>query len=120
MADDNETGLPQPIPPSSSPAGQRSSIRDFLETVVFFIVVAALLLKTFVAEAYVIPTGSMATTLWGNQKDVQCPRCGYTFPVNCSSEGDVHSGPSVAVLGCTCPNCRHEITEKNLVEPKDR
>jgi signal peptidase I len=109
MADGNETGLPQPTPPPSSPAGQRSSVRDFLETVVFFIVVAALLLKTFVAEAYVIPTGSMATTLWGNQKDVQCPRCGYTFPVNCSSEGDAHTGPYAAVVGCTCPNCRYEI-----------
>src|SRR5580658_575955 len=59
----------------------KDGIREAVETVVF-VVVLVLLLKSFVAEAFVIPTGSMATTLWGNQKEVTCPKCGFKFPVN--------------------------------------
>jgi signal peptidase I len=123
MSDDTHSLLPLPeLSPGLSPASDskpagagtaappRGGPRDFLETIVFFLVICVLLLKTFVAEAYVIPTGSMATTLWGNQKDVECPQCGYSFPVNSSSEADTSQGPPVPVTGCTCPNCRYEIT----------
>ncbi len=84
-------------------------MRDFLETIVWFLIVAVLLLKTFVAEAYVIPTGSMATTLWGAQKIVHCPECGHTFPVNASSEVEPQQGDRAAILSCICPNCRYAI-----------
>jgi signal peptidase I len=85
------------------------SAREIIETVVF-VVVLVLLLKSFTAEAFVIPTGSMAETLWGYQKVVKCPRCRIEFPVNCSSEVDPSDGsPPQAVTGCTCPNCRHDI-----------
>jgi signal peptidase I len=90
------------------------SIREIVETVVF-VVVLVLLLKSFVAEAFVIPTGSMATTLWGYQKDVTCPQCGYKFPVNCSDEVE-RKGPEVD--GCTCPNCRYPIDfDKEHIHP---
>jgi signal peptidase I len=79
--------------------------REVAETVVF-VVVLVLLLKTFIAEAFVIPTGSMATTLWGNQKYVECPTCGYSFPVNASREVEP---PHVPVARCECPNCRYSI-----------
>ncbi|MFO0927305.1 MAG: S26 family signal peptidase [Gemmataceae bacterium] len=92
------------------------SPREIIETVVF-VVVLVLLLKSFVAEAFVIPTGSMAETLWGYQKVVTCPQCGFEFPVNCSSEVDPPDdegfGRGLAptrVSGCTCPNCRQEIS----------
>ncbi len=55
--------------------------REVFETIVF-VVVLVLMLKLFVAEAFVIPTGSMAQTLWGYQKDVTCPKCGHRFPVS--------------------------------------
>jgi signal peptidase I len=86
------------------------SAREIIETVVF-VVVLVLLLKSYAAEAFVIPTGSMAETLWGYQKVVTCPQCDYKFPVNCSSEVDPSDGgPPVGVTGCTCPNCRLDIT----------
>jgi signal peptidase I len=88
-----------------APAPPKDAVRETVETVVF-VVVLVLLLKTFVAEAFVIPTGSMATTLWGYQKVAKCPECGYRFPVNCSSQADPQHGQPVPVLGCTCPNCR--------------
>jgi signal peptidase I len=109
MADGNHCLSPDLQPSSRKRAPARNGMRDFLETIVFYLVISVLLLKTFVAEAYVIPTGSMATTLWGNQKQVQCPQCEYTFPVNCSSEVSPQRGPSVPVTACVCPNCRFKI-----------
>jgi signal peptidase I len=73
------------------------------------VVVLVLLLKSFAAEAFVIPTGSMAQTLWGYQKVITCPQCGIDFPVNCSSEVDPTDGQPARVYGCTCPNCRQHI-----------
>lgn len=95
-------------PSVAAPAA--SSFRETTETVVF-VIVLVLLLKTFVAEAFVIPTGSMATTLWGDQKWVVCPQCAFEFPVNCSTERESaeRGGGTDAVTGCTCPNCRLRI-----------
>src|SRR5215471_11466060 len=99
MAEDKITA-PSPFPPAGGPAAApppgksgprgkppapepKDTFREVVETVVF-VVVLVLLLKTFIAEAFVIPTGSMATTLLGYQKVVTCPKCGFEFPVNCS------------------------------------
>ncbi len=90
----------------------KDGFREIIEMIVF-VVVLVLLLKSFVAEAFVIPTGSMATTLWGYQKVVTCPQCAYEFPVNCSDEYDKkapHDDPDrFKTTGGTCPNCRYEI-----------
>jgi signal peptidase I len=92
------------------PTAQADSVREVIETVVF-VVVLVLLLKSFAAEAFVIPTGSMAETLWGYQKVVECPSCHIKFPVNCSSEVeyDPESRGLEPITGCTCPNCRQDI-----------
>jgi signal peptidase I len=95
------------LPPNIRPSD--SSGREIVETVVF-VVVLVLLLKTFAAEAFVIPTGSMAETLLGYNKKVTCPSCGYTFPVNCSNEVDPQDDSRPRITnGCTCPNCRRVI-----------
>lgn len=93
--------------------------REVVETVVF-VVVLVLLLKSFVAEAFVIPTGSMATTLWGYQKHVACEQCGYEFPVNCSQEVEPQE-PHLrqVVTSCLCPNCRWHNKLVKEVEQRD-
>ena len=48
--------------------------------------VLAFLFRTFEAEAFVIPTGSMAPTLMGRHKDVKCQICGYPYQVSASEE----------------------------------
>src|SRR5947208_16392616 len=63
----------------------RDPAREVVETIVF-VVVLVLLLKLFVTEAFVIPTGSMAETLYGYQKLVKCPKCGHEFPLNSHDE----------------------------------
>ena len=95
--------------PRPQPTQRSDSAREIVETIVF-VVVLVLLLKSFAAEAFVIPTGSMAQTLLGYQKEVTCPDCGYKFPINCSQEVDPSEGgrPS-PVYACVCPNCRQQI-----------
>jgi hypothetical protein len=94
----------QPAPASSpSTAEVKDGHREIVETIVF-VVVLVLLLKTFLAEAFVIPTGSMATTLLGYHKEVTCEQCKYPFRVNASEE--VESKPADLVIEWTCPNCR--------------
>src|SRR5687767_13802192 len=72
---------------AAKPAQHQDGFRELIETIVF-VVVLVLILKTFLAEAFVIPTGSMATTLLGYHREVVCEQCGYRFLVNASSEAD--------------------------------
>src|SRR5262245_14920823 len=86
----------------------RDSPRELAETVVF-VVVLVLMLKTFVAEAFVIPTGSMASTLYGYHKMVTCGKCGFVFPLNCHYEVEENR----PALDCTCPNCQYAMHWKD-------
>lgn len=90
---------------STTQPEMKDGFREIVETVVF-VVVLVLMLKTFLAEAFVIPTGSMATTLLGYHKEVQCEKCSYSFTVNVSKEVDPQDGPKETVASCYCPNCR--------------
>jgi len=97
----------------AEPHHRRDGFREVVETIVF-VTVLVLLLKTFVAEAFVIPTGSMAETLLGYRRIVTCPDCGIEFPVNCSEEVAPQRGNPVPVEGCTCPNCAfHDVWIRN-------
>ena len=55
--------------------------RDFVEAVVIAFILA-FLFRTFEAEAFVIPTGSMAPGLMGAHHDLYCEQCGYRYQVN--------------------------------------
>ncbi len=81
------------------PAG--GAIRETIESIVIAFILA-FLFRTFEAEAFVIPTGSMAPTLMGRHKDLNCPDCDYPFQVNASEE----EGGGVLVAGSRCPMCR--------------
>jgi hypothetical protein len=102
--------LPSAAPPvrtppkGPGPGDMKDGVREVIETVVF-VVVLVLLLKTFLAEAFVIPTGSMATTLLGYHREVTCDMCGYRFLVNASSETEGNFTQDVTKA--YCPNCRY-------------
>ena len=61
--------------------------RETIESLAMALVLA-MLLRGFAAEAFVIPTGSMAPTLMGRHKDVTCPQCGYQYQVGASDGAD--------------------------------
>ncbi len=92
----------------------KDSFRELIETIVF-VVVLVLMLKTFLAEAFVIPTGSMANTLLGYHYKVTCEQCGFTNWVNASAEAeppphmrDPRNLPKI--IRCQCVNCKHMQT----------
>jgi signal peptidase I len=64
--------------------------RETVESIVIAFTLA-LLFRAFEAEAFVIPTGSMAPTLMGRHKDLACESCGRDFRVGCSAEEDDQS-----------------------------
>jgi signal peptidase I len=115
----------------SSPSHHPSShaIRETIESIVIAFVLAVLF-RTFEAEAFVIPTGSMAPTLMGAHKDVDCLKCGHRFRVNASEEDGEEAAAMMAqlrqpgmnpmnrerlrfelsttdCLAGMCPNCRY-------------
>ena len=72
------------------------ALRQTVELLVL-LCLCVLLVRTFAAEAYVVPTGSMAPTLLGLHREVVCSNCSFTFVVGIDEEGQ--AGRSV------CPNC---------------
>lgn len=91
--------------------------RETLESLAVAFILA-LLFKSFVADAFIIPTGSMAPTLMGAHKDIQCSECGYQYQSGASEEFDSSTGArkEVRVVQTICPLCRQRDTmdmEKN-------
>ncbi len=103
---------PTPAPaPTNSPAGKekpKETFRDFVEQIVVAVILA-ILIRGFDAEAFVIPTGSMAPTLMGRHKEITCPQCGEVYTVNSSEELEavLPRQPRGAVREqALCVNCR--------------
>ena len=85
----------------------KDSMRETIESVVIAFVLA-FLFRTFEAEAFVIPTGSMAPTLMGQHLDVVCPECGMPHQIGTQEDGGEKREWSI------CPNCgyaRDEVQE---------
>jgi len=84
---------------------QGRGLRETVESVVIAIVLA-FLFRTFVAEPFVIPTGSMAPTLQGRHQQVTCPVCEFSYRVGASREIDSGSNTWMAdnYVG-RCPQC---------------
>lgn len=74
------------------------SVRETFESFVIAILLA-LMFRAFEAEAFIIPTGSMAPSLQGQHKDLQCDQCGHQYRVGV--------GEGIDVTGTTCPICRY-------------
>src|SRR4051812_19277790 len=98
--DDSTFPPPQDLPPSAASAekplqpvaqtedGSMSAGKGVKETVESILIafILAFVFRAFVVEAFVIPTGSMATTLLGAHMRFTCKECGYRFAVNFPAE----------------------------------
>jgi signal peptidase I len=85
----------------------RSSSRPLIESLPILFI-GMLLVRTFAAEAYIVPTGSMAPTLLGVHRDVSCPDCHFQFALGVDEDG--HAGRPI------CPNCGADLERAPAVE----
>jgi signal peptidase I len=85
-----------------------SALRPTFEFLVVLLT-GILVARTFAAEAYIVPTGSMAPTLLGMHRDYSCTNCGFRFALGTDEEG--RGGRPV------CPNCgQFELAEAPVVD----
>jgi signal peptidase I len=107
--------------PEQTAGAPTSNLKETFESIIVAFVLA-LIFRAFIVEAFVIPTGSMATTLLGAHMRFRCPDCGYQFDVNYSSpresdnEDDVTiESPAPLRFDVHCPNCGYLIASPNHV-----
>src|ERR1700733_11687313 len=73
---DRKTAPEQKAPPESN-------VKETVESILVAFILA-FIFRAFVVEAFVIPTGSMAPTLYGAHMRFRCPDCGTSFDVGFS------------------------------------
>ncbi len=73
------------------------TVKETLESIVVAFILA-FVFRAFIVEAFVIPTGSMAVTLYGKQLTNTCSTCGYEYALGI---GDGRPAEKLC-----CPNCR--------------
>jgi len=85
---------------------QKEGTRETVESILFAFVLA-FLFRTFEAEAFVIPTGSMAPTLYGRHKETDCTMCGNRIVLGASEELDRpgYLLPERRIHSAMCSNC---------------
>jgi hypothetical protein len=83
--------------------------RELFESLAVALILA-FLFRAFIAEAFVIPTGSMAPTLMGAHKDLTSKDSGARYQTSASSEfnSSLGSRTDIAVVGTTDPVTRLE------------
>jgi signal peptidase I len=98
----------KPVPP---PAKQESA-RETIESIAVAFLLA-FLFRAFEAEAFVIPTGSMAPTLYGRHKETNCNQCGHLITIGASEEVDDNGYLKGRLESSLCPNCRAPNSIRN-------
>eukprot|EP00913_Durusdinium_trenchii_P008820 g8286.t1 len=100
---------------AKSPHRKMNGWRETIESVVVAFILA-FLFRSFEAEAFVIPTGSMAPTLRGRHKEVTCEKCKFRFAVGASDEVEQpgYLKPDQRIEDAVCPNCRY-VTPGDIV-----
>ncbi len=120
MAADAKKTITRTDPSSSSTTHE--GVRDTLESIVVAFILA-FVFRAFVVEAFVIPTGSMAASLYGEHNTHTCTDCGYEYAFGRSRDDRQRlMAPSDPLS--TCPNCgfhyRVSDSERANVEAGDR
>ena len=65
--------------------------------------ILALGLRALVMEAFVVPTGAMAPTIYGRHSEVVCTNCGLAYAISMSFDPDGRGMDATT----TCPNCEN-------------
>ena len=113
--------------PRSLTGSHAGPVRQVVDTLVC-LALAVILFRTFQIEGYVISTGSMAPSLLGYHKRVQCPACGRLFAFGIahdSGPGGSHTKAADRRLNSrsrigrpvlsVCPNCGQDSIDVSRV-----
>ncbi len=100
---------------SAETHSELETVRNTVEST-WVAIVLAFVLRAFLFEAFVIPTGSMAPRLMGEHWDLVCPACGYEYAYGKPKEPPGQPGlnprrrhlPTYA----RCPNCRFNYADR--------
>jgi signal peptidase I len=88
-----------------------AGVRDTVESV-WIAIVLAFILRAFMIEAFVIPTGSMAPRLMGAHYQLTCPACGWEYAYGFDAVKDrLPPGDRQMPPGARCPNCGRDYNE---------
>ena len=103
-----------------SPATASEGHRDTVEAIVVAFILA-LVVRGFEAQAFVIPTGSMAPTLMGRHKELACPQCGFVYRRERVGRSRAQNGePGIALHSGLCGNCRFQAKVEAYAEFQGR
>ena len=90
----------------------REGVKDTVDSVVVAFILA-FVFRAFLIEAFVIPTGSMAATLYGKHGTITCEDCGWEFAYGLADQS-VHrlrarsAGAVTDQTAVVCQNCGHK------------
>ncbi len=96
----------------------REGLKDTVESIVIALILA-FVFRAFVVEAFVIPTGSMAPTLYGAHGTILCEDCGTEFAYGVRDLDDQRqSAPVRSNAVARCPNCDHPNSDLPISDEK--
>jgi signal peptidase I len=99
-------------------APRREGIKDTVESIVIALILA-FVFRAFVVEAFVIPTGSMAPTLYGAHGTILCEDCGTEFAYGLRDLDDTRQTTNVGPRSeAVCPNCNHANSDLPVTDQK--
>ncbi len=96
-----------PVEPAAAPRTAYDAFRENAEALLVAVILA-IIIRHFAVEAFEIPTGSMATTLYGIHAHFECPNCDHEF--DCGLSSDSSTSPlharydSMVVVEEECPD----------------
>ena len=103
-ADNTESILADDASPGMFGFFREVGTRETIESLIVAILLA-LMFKTFEAEAFIIPTGSMAPSLNGQHIDLECENCGFQYH---SGDRTEIGNDDQRVYRTQCPICQYE------------
>lgn len=91
--------------PATTRTGSSETVRETIDSLIVAFILAVVF-RAFVVEAFIIPTGSMAPTLYGEHGSVTCQDCGYSFAYGLYWR-TYHAARVHPDSAAVCPNCRY-------------
>ncbi len=101
---------------------RHDSVKDTIESIVVALILA-FVFRAFIVEAFVIPTGSMAPTLYGAHGTIVCNDCGWEFAYGLQDPSSPRRSELVTThllvsptSQAVCPNCNHANSNLSLTD----